>query len=123
MSQYLDPNRRERRPIDDWADGFEIIAARSTTESEPEYIIPVGKATTIRTYTKVSGTVSTLALRMWFYVQGTWYQGPTTDSGDALTGSVNEARDWDVRGATLVGFTVDAISGGGTVAVTAEGIA
>lgn len=124
MSQYLDPNRRERAPIEDWADGFEIIPARSTTEVEPARIIPIGEATTVRTYTKIDGTVSELALRMWYYVGGTWYQGSSTGDSvaDALHGDRNEARDWDVRGCTLVGFTIDTIAGGGTVAVTAEGI-
>lgn len=125
MSQYLDPKQRERAPLERWAEGYEIIPARSTTEDEPARIIPIGEATTVRTYTKVDGTVSELALRMWYYVGETWYQGSSTAdaNADALSGSVNEARDWDVRGCTLVGFTIDTISGGGTVAVTAEGIA
>lgn len=122
MSQYLDPNQRGKGSLDRWADGFEIIPARSTVEAEPFYIIPTGGTTVIRTYIRVSGTVSTLALQIHYYVNGEWYDGPTTNNGDAIDGSASVVRDWYTERGTKVGFTVDSISGGGTVAVRAEAV-
>ena len=114
MAQYL-PNNKD---IGDYADGFDIIPARSTTASEPDYILPTGDCTVIRTYLTYSGTVSACDVQMWSYVSGVWFEGPTVE--DAL-GLTNEFRDWLVYPGTKVGFTVAAISGGGTVAVRAEG--
>lgn len=111
------PNRSD---VTEFPQGFEIIPARSTTEAEPDYIIPTGKATRVYTYTKTSGTVSTLALTMWAYVDGEWYAQSDTDDGDSLT-SGNQVREWVVHPNTLIGFTVSTISGGGTVRVLVRG--
>lgn len=117
MAQYL-PNNKD---IGGYAEGFPIIAATAVAEAEPAYIIPTGSYQGARTYCAYSGTVSACTLRLWFYVGGTWYRGATTDDGNALTGA-NEARDWVVEPDTHVGFTVDSISGGGTVTVRVEGV-
>jgi hypothetical protein len=121
MAQHLDNSPRSRKTIEDYADGFEIIPARSTAESEPAYFIPTGNATRLLTYCKYSGSVTSAALRIWYYTNGVWYRGTTTDSGAALTGA-NEAREWEVSRQATVGFTVDSIAGGGTVAVICEAV-
>lgn len=119
MSEYLDARKRQRGTIDGWADGFEVIAARSTTEAEPAYIIPTGPCTTIATHIAYVGTVATGDIRIWRRINGVWYRGATV--ADALT-FANETREWVVQPGTEVGFTISTISGGGTMAVIAEGI-
>lgn len=120
MSQWLNEQRGERATIDTFPQAVEVIPARSTAESgDPQYFIPTGKATRLRTYLKYSGTVSSCSIQICYFVRGTWFRGPGVY--DALTGA-NEVRDWGVRPGTIVGFRVSSLSGGGTVSVLVEDI-
>lgn len=107
------------KSIEDHTAGFEVIAARSTTQAAPDWIVPTGESTTVRTYLAYTGTVSSCDLTLWQYLGASWYAGPTV--ADALTGT-DEYRDWAVEPGTLIGFTVSEIAGGGSVAVRARGI-
>ena len=121
MSQYLDPRQRARSPIGTWEDGFEIITAATAPESEPAYIIPTGPTTNLLTHVRYDGTVTAATLRIWYYSNGVWYRGITTDSGIPLSGA-NETRLWEVSRDALCGFTVESIAGGGSLTVRAEAV-
>ena len=101
--------------------GFPIIDARSTVESEPEHVIQTGDYSLARVYFDYTGTVTACNLLLWFHRNGTWYRASSTDDGAPLTGE-DEARDFHVRTDASIGFTVESITGGGTVAVSVEGV-
>jgi len=106
-------------PATNYSEGVEIISDQSSVEAKPQVIIDVGNATRVLTYTRPSGTVSTLDLTIWDFINGEWYKKNSCE--DELTGDGNEVRQWEVYPDTTIGFTVSAISGGGTVSVRIRG--
>ena len=105
--------------IDRYSKPQVIIEARSTAETEPAAMLPTGRSEKVRVYVHYDGTVSSCTVTSWVHENDRWYEGQDTSLAP-LSGDADEVRDFDVRPGTTVGFTISAISGGGTAEVLLE---
>lgn len=98
-----------------------VIAATSTTTAAPtgasDGYTSAADGGGIRTTLDYTGTVTSGTLRIYVKVGGAWFRGDSY----AMTGT-DEVVDWSVGEGAEVAFAVEAISGGGTVAVSAVGV-
>lgn len=114
--------------------GVAAIAATSSPTATPTgstdgFLVPPSDAgfTRVLILIAYSGTVNAVTIAKWIRdtVTGTWYRDASTDDLQPLApggaSPVNEARSWVVSPGDEIFFTVDAISGGGTVAAKVRG--
>lgn len=102
-----------------------VVAATASTTSAPvggTDGINTGRYSDVRLLVAITGTITTLKLRLWVKVGGAWYRAMSTDDATPLVGTVNEARDIRVGRNVELFIQVEAISGGGTVAVSLQGV-
>lgn len=111
--------------------GVAAFAATAATTAAPDantVALDTGQFDRIRTFITYSGTVNSAALRLWIYnrINATWHRGASTADVNPLApggaSAVNESRDWFIGRHQTIYFQLEAVAGGGTVAVTAVAV-
>lgn len=107
-----------------------VIAATSTATAAPTNVTDgygTGPVARVRTDITYGGTVTSARLRLWIRhpTTGIWFRSVSSDDIGALapTTTTAEVREWNVGFQTEVFVQLEAVAGGGTVAVDVQGVA